>query len=333
MAKSSKSGVKILRSIVCPNCWREFPPAHVRFISESPRLRGDPVLGPLEQLRFRAMRFDAAGNAIDPDDARCNRIACPACHIEVPRALIELRSRPISVVGAPGSGKTNLLASGLWGLAQRARDFGLEVVDADPRFNTTLHRNQNQLFASLNSDADVTLPKTEEGGNELYRTVRINGNEEMVPRPSFFVTRQEGSASRNVMVLYDNAGEHFLAGATAIGSDSATRHLERSNAIIMVFDPMQDHRFRSRFATGIDAPHTAGHQRQELVFTEAIARIRRLRGLDPSAPVSIPIVVTLTKADAWADSALGNAATASVSTKSPFLIQPLSSREISLALE
>ena len=305
MVTVSKSGVKIRRSIVCPNCWREFPPAQVRFIAESSRLRGDPVLGPLEQLRFRAMRFDAAGNAIDPDDARCNRMACPTCHIEFPRALIELRSNPISVVGAPGSGKTNLLASGLWGLAQRAHDFGLEVVDADPRFNTLIHRNESLLFANNDSVQDVTLPKTEVGGNELYRTVRINGTEEMVPRPSFFITRHAGTERRSVMVLYDNAGEHFLPGSTFAGSDSSTRHLERSSAIVMVFDPMQDLRFRKRYAAGVDAPHTSGHERQELVLTEAIARIRRLRGLDPTAPVSIPVVIALTKADAWANSALG----------------------------
>lgn len=305
MPGRTKAEELLRRSIVCPNCWREFPPAQVRFIAESLRLRGDPVMGPLEQLRFRPMRFDAAGNAIDPEGVRCNRMACPTCHIEFPRALLELQQVPISVVGAPGSGKTNLLAAGLWGLAQRAQDFGLQVVDADPAFNTAIHRNETLLFATEDPAQDVTLPKTDIGGSELYRTVRIAGADEMVPKPSFFLVRRVDEAKHAIMVLYDNAGEHFMPGTSVDMAATSTRHLERSSTIIMVFDPLQDQRFRQRYSSGHQAPFTSGHERQELVFTEAVSRIRRLRGLDPASPISIPIVVALTKADAWADEALG----------------------------
>lgn len=305
MATAKDSGTSLRRSVVCPNCWREFPPTQVRFIAESVQLRGDPIAGPTEQLRFRAMRFDASGNAIDPNDGRCTRIACPRCHIEFPRALLELRQIPISVVGAPGSGKTNLLASGMWGLAQRAADFGLEIVDADPRFNALLHRNESLLFATRDPSADVTLPKTDVGGNDLYRSVRIGGQTETLTKPSYFVTRHKDETRRSVMVLYDNAGEHFLPDSQFAGAEIATRHLERSSAIVTVFDPLQDARFRDRFADGFDAPHTGRHERQELVLTEAIARVRRLRSLDPTAPIPIPLIIALTKADVWADKALG----------------------------
>ena len=304
MSTTSTSGAKLRRSIVCPNCWREFPPTNIHFIAESPTLRGDSVAGPDEQLRFRPMRFDATGNALDPDDGRCTRIACPHCHIEFPRALMEIRSTPISIVGAPGSGKTNLLASGMWGLARRAADFGMEVVDADPRFNATLHRNESLLFATQDPSADVTLPKTDLGGNEIYRTVRINGQTELLPRPAYFIARHAEEDRRSVLVLYDNAGEHFMPGSQSAGAESSTRHLERSTAIIIVFDPLQDARFRKRFAPDFDSPYNSGHERQELVLTEAIARVRRLRSLDPAAPIDIPIVIALTKADAWAPKAI-----------------------------
>jgi hypothetical protein len=304
MTGRTKADDLLRRSIVCPNCWREFPPAQVRFIAESPRLVGDPVMGPLEPLRFRPMRFDASGNAIDPHDVRCNRMACPTCHIEFPRALLELRQVPISIVGAPGSGKTNLLAAGMWGLAQRAQDFGLQVVDADPAFNTAIHRNESLLFATEDPTQDVTLPKTDIGGSELYRTARIAGAEEMVPKPSFFLVKRVDEQRHSMMVLYDNAGEHFMPGTPLSMAATSTRHLERSSAIVMVFDPLQDHRFRQRYAPGHVAPFASGHERQELVFTEAVSRIRRLRGLDPAEPISIPIIVALTKADAWADAAL-----------------------------
>lgn len=296
-------GASLRRSIVCPNCWREFSPVEVRFVAESPTLRGDPVLGPDEKLRFRPMRFDASGNAIDPDEARCSLVACPRCHIEFPRALLELRSLPISVVGAPGSGKTNLLASGMWGLARRAADFGLEVVDADPRFNAVIHRNESILFAAASPDSDVTLPKTDTAG-DLYRTARIGGQFELLPRPSYFIARHSDDADRSVLVLYDNAGEHFMPGSRVAGAESSTRHLERSAAIVLVFDPLQDARFRARYAPDFEAPVAESHQRQELVLGEAIARVRRLRALDPAAPVNIPLVIALSKADAWAPRAI-----------------------------
>lgn len=305
MQAPTRTGVKIRKTIICPNCWREFPPQRARFISESPRLLGDPIAGPAEQMRFRAMRFDAAGNAIDPDEARCNRMACPSCHLEFPRAMVELPECPISVIGAPQSGKTNLLASGLWNLAQRSHAYGLEFVDADPRFNEVLHRNENLLFASATSDMDVTLPKTDVGGADLYRYVSIDGNSEMMPKPMYFLVRHDGTERRSVTVLYDNAGEHFLTNPSEALAESSTRHLERSRALLMVFDPIQDLRFREALASGIDAPRASGHQRQELVFNEAIARVRRLRGLDPVGPIEIPVIVALTKADVWADKAFG----------------------------
>jgi hypothetical protein len=108
------------------------------------------------------------------------------------------------------------------------------------------------------------------------------------------------------MVLYDNAGEHFMPGASPANFASSTRHLERSRCIVMVFDPLQDQRFKARFAPGYAAPRTPWHERQELIFTEAVARIRRLRSLSPSEPISVPIVVALTKADVWANGALGD---------------------------
>jgi hypothetical protein len=301
---SAVPGPKLRRSIVCPNCWREFPSVHVRFIAESPALRGDPVAGPSEALRFRPMRFDASGSALDPEGARCTRMACPHCHAEFPRALLELRSTPISVVGAPGSGKTTLLAAGMWGLSRRAADFGLELFDADPRFNMVLHRNESILFDTQDPAADVTLPKTDVGGNELYRVARVGGRPELLPRPAYFVSRHEESQDRSLMVLYDNAGEHFLPGAKEASAESSTRHLERSTAIVIVFDPIQDARFRRRFAQDFEGPAPSGHERQEIVLSEAIARVRRLRSLDPAAPISIPLVIALTKADEWAPRAI-----------------------------
>ncbi len=293
----------LLKQVACPNCWRTFHPAEVQFVAESHDLRGDPVLGPTEQLRFRAMRFDPAGNALDPHEGRCHRIACPACHLEMPRATLEVTQLPISVVGSPGSGKTNLLAAATWRLRREGGRYGLEFLDAEPGFNEPLHRAESRLFAQADPDADVTLAKTDVGGAELYHTVRVGGQREMLPRPGFFRLRRTDGDGQSMVVLYDNAGEHFLPGADAT-ERPATRHLERSAAVVIVFDPLQDLRFRGRHAP-VDTAASDSHERQELILGEAIARMRRLRLLDPSAPVSVPLVIALTKADAWGNAVLG----------------------------
>ena len=311
------------KSIICPACWREFPPGMVKFIATSEQFQADPIAGPGEPLRFRAMRFDSLGNALDPGDSRCSGLACPHCHSEFPRVLLELPPMTISIVGAPTSGKTNLLASGLWRMAQRAGELGCSIMDPEPRFNTILHRNEDILFSADRTDSVLILPKTEVSGPALYRTVHINGTAEMAPRPAFFVVGV-GSGPKSVMVLYDNAGEHFMPGGRTALSDSATRHLERSAVIIVVFDPLQDRRFRQRFAPHATGPGMDGHQRQELVFSEAIARVRRLRSLAPADPIDIPIVVALTKADVWGRNALGDAWTQVEGTAA----KPLGSSEV-----
>ena len=132
-----------MRSIVCPWCWEACQPSALKFIAESATLVGDHLAGVAEGVRFRTLRLDADGSALDPDGGRCNRVACPTCHGELPRSLIELPSVPISIVGVKGSGKTNLLAAGLWTLARHAGRIGLHWTDADPRFNQVLHRNES----------------------------------------------------------------------------------------------------------------------------------------------------------------------------------------------
>lgn len=296
----------LLRQIACPHCWRAFKPESAYFISEGAGLLGDPVLGPNEQLRFRAMRFDTSGNALDPEDARCTRVACPECHVELPRRLLEVPTTSVSVVGAPGSGKTNLLASGLWMLSHRGDDIGCGVVDTDPGFNVGLHSNQATLFMRGEADRDVTLPKTAVRGRDAYWTARVRGNEELLPRANFFSLSHRGHALSEALVLYDNAGEHYLPTQDASVAEISTRHLERSHAIVMVFDPLQNQGFREQYCGASVSSIATGHQRQELVLSEVVSRVRRVRGLDPSTPVSIPLIIALTKADEWAPQALGS---------------------------
>ncbi|MCL4191086.1 MAG: hypothetical protein KJZ87_05030, partial [Thermoguttaceae bacterium] len=110
------------------------------------------------------------------------------------------------------------------------------------------------------------------------------------------------------LCLYDNAGESFLPGQDT-ASNPVTRHLARSGAIFFTFDPTQDVRFR-RACAG----HTADIQmmertersqrensvRQETILVEAAQRVRRYAGLSHAAKHHRPLIVIVTKYDAWA---------------------------------
>ncbi len=276
---------KLVAQVPCPNCWHTFRPTDIRFISEHPSLQGDPTAGPAEGLRFRSSRFDLQGNGIDPEDRVCTRVACPRCHIEMPRALLEADTRFLSVVGAPGSGKTCLLGAASWSLREYAGEYGCTWVDVDPRLNALLHTYETGLFIP-GSHAPKKPAKTEMGGANLYNQMNVGGRVQITPRPMYFRvgTRLSGTS---ILTLYDNAGEHFLP-----GPDNAeplhTGHLGRANALIFVFDPTQ-------------ARHAGGVSRQELILIEAMARVRRYAGINQAAKLAVPLIVVLTKADVWAN--------------------------------
>jgi len=294
-----------------------FAPSEVLFVAEDARLVGDPVAGPAQQLRFLPTRFDVGGAALDPEGARCTRVACPRCRIEFPRAMIELPSTFISVVGAPGCGKSHLLAAMTWGLRRERARTGACMVDTEPKLNARLHRDENILFGAPDSNEIVRLAKTEISGDALlYRTVRVKDKEETLPLPLIFTLHQGAQAlgelvtnelnivesakhEASLVVLYDNAGEHFLPGADE-STQPVTRHLSQSRAILFVFDPTQDPRFRA--AVGM-SENGGVNIRQDLVLTETFARVRHHRSRHAADDLDVPLILVLSKADAWSKAA------------------------------
>ncbi|NBX25436.1 MAG: hypothetical protein EBQ99_05225 [Planctomycetes bacterium] len=282
----------------CPSCWHALRPADALFIAEDPRLLGDPVAGADEALRFLPSRFDLTGAALDPEGARCTRLACPRCRREIPRSMLELPATIVSVVGAPGAGKSHLLASAIWSMRRDADRLGLQVIDAEPRLHARLHAWENRLFGS--AEGPRRLEKTETSGGQGYASVRIEGRTEVVPAPFVFTLRRAAETTpATSLVLYDNAGEHFLPGADD-ALRPVTRHLGRSEAIVFVLDPTQDPGFRA--AVGLP-PSTQPPVRQDLVLSEMAARIRHHRGRRTDERLDVPLVIAMAKADLWAATA------------------------------
>ena len=290
----------LVRRLHCPHCWQGFAPSDALFVSEDPRLLGDPVAGADEPLRFLPSRFDLTGAAIDPEGARCTRLACPRCRQEFPRAMLEVPASIVSVVGAPGAGKSHLLASAAWSLRREGVRLGVEMTDAEPRLNARLHEAENLLFASADPQRAVRLAKTETAGGGGYRAVRLDGRDETVPVPFIFAVRSHGlQRAERLLVLYDNAGEHFMPGADD-AMRPVTRHLGRSEGVVFVLDPTQDPGFRR--AAGLPEGN-AVTSRQDLVLAEMASRIRHHRGRRTDEACDVPLVIAMAKADLWAKAA------------------------------
>lgn len=302
----------LLQKVTCPHCWELFPPEDILWVSEHQDLLGDPKLGPEQQQRFLPSRFNVRGDAMDAKGFACHTLACPKCHLTVPRCMIELEPLFLSILGAPASGKSFYLASLTWELRKMlGQHFALSFSDADTVSNRLLNGYEESLF--MNSDPNSLIPlgnlirKTETQG-DMYDTVRYGSQIISYPRPFLFAVQpQDGHPNADkalkksrTICLYDNAGEHFEPGQDTTASPM-TRHLAHAAATFFVFDPTQDHRFRQKCQDAGDG-RLAGHSRtsrQEPVLQEAAARVRRYTGLRQNEKHSKPLIVVLTKFDTW----------------------------------
>ena len=304
--------------LTCPHCWQVFATDRILWVSESPDLLGDSRLGEAAQKRFLPVKFNATAQAIDADGFACHRLACPNCHLEIPRPFLEMPPFFVSIVGAPAAGKSYFLTSMAWQLRKiMPKYFHFSFTDADPEMNLRLQQYESQQFLPGELDKIVTIEKTEVYGDN-YNTVLLKGQQVAFPQPFAFTLvpakshpRQGQSAKiSRLLCLYDNAGESYLP-----GEDSAvrpvTRHLGLSDAIFFLFDPTQDARFRSACQGRASDPQMIGGAgsisdrirrspvRQESILAEMAKRVRSHRGFGIHEQQQPPLIIVMTKADAW----------------------------------
>lgn len=295
--------------IICPHCWEVFAPENSMWIASHPDLIGDARLGGDASQRFLPTRFNAAGNAIDAKGITCQDLACPSCHLPVPQGILQQIPFFMSIAGTPSCGKSYFLASMTWQLRQNLpKYFSISFSDADTTSNQVLNQYEDQQFFNENQDEVVKLAKTEEQG-DLYSTVQYEGQTVTYPRPFLFSARPNerhpnfanSDKISRLIGLYDNAGESFQPGKDTV-RNPVTRHLSVSKSLLFCFDPTQDPRFRQACAGKSsdyqisDSPVTT---RQETVFHEIIARVRRHQGIAETAKTDRILFILCTKFDSW----------------------------------
>lgn len=319
-AQEATRSLRLLATVTCPHCWHVYPPEDSLWISsDHPSLRGDPKLGDVPR-RFPAERFHVSGDALDATGRRCSALACPKCHLEVPRVLYEYRPFFVSIVGAPAAGKSFLLGAMSWTLrTSLPRKFRTAFLDADPALNLRLHEYERDLFLNPKADELVAIEKTQvQGMANLYDQVMFSPGEAPVSLPRPFVFRLEAAdrhpdagrrhLTARAVCLYDNAGESFLASARSDETRSI-EHLGHAHVTMFLFDPTQDMRFRQACRGRSEDPqmkvreHTFSQEAailQHTILENAAARMQKLRNLGYGDKHDGPLVVAVTKCDAWA---------------------------------
>jgi hypothetical protein len=311
----AKKRIKLQNRVVCPHCWQVFAPEGALYVAEHPDLRPDARLGSDAALRFFPSRFNVEGAAIDSRGFACHELACPNCHLVIPRPLFEIEPVFLSVLGAPASGKSYFLASMTWQLRKAfPKHFALTFGDADPQSTLLLHEYEQMQFLNPDQDSLVQIAKTGEQG-DWYDEVNFDGQNVRFVRPYLFalspLEKHPNFAASNklsrVICLYDNAGEHFLPGADK-GNVPVTRHLALSRAFMFLFDPTQDPRFRRACEGKTSDPQMLVRSqrtqresavRQETILHEAAQRVRRFAGLSMKDKYQRPLVIIVPKFDCW----------------------------------
>ncbi|MBP5641241.1 MAG: FHA domain-containing protein [Victivallales bacterium] len=295
--------------IVCPHCWHRFDVDEFLFIARHQSLIGDPVLGADAAQRFLPSRFTPEGNALDAAGMSCPDMACPRCHLRIPQAASEMPPLFLSIVGATASGKSYFLTSMTWELRNKlSQTFAISFTDTDAVNNQILNDFEETVF--LHSDADelVSLRKTELQG-DLYNQVLLDNMLINLPKPFIFTIMPSEHHPRyaevcekmsRALVLYDNAGEHFEPGMDSVDNPT-TQHLLHADTICFLFDPTKDVRFR-KYLNGIKDPQLDAHarvQRQEIILTEMINRIKKYSGLKATRKTAKTLLFIVAKFDVW----------------------------------
>lgn len=303
----------LLEEVTCPHCWAKFKPHATLWISDHSQLRGDPKLGRDAGRRFMPTRFTPQGLAIDETGNPCHQVACPTCHLTIPRDCLELNTWIISLIGPPASGKSYYLGA----LIHTLRDllpnrFKVSFTAPDTYANRYVNLYEQSMFANSRATTPIPLgeliPKTQEAGDH-YNRVFMGDEQLLYPQPVMFTLRPDPrhphvadpTSSARVLCLYDNAGESYLAGRES-ALKSVTRHLSAANLLLFLFDPTQDHNFRERFLRPrgmLNDNDPIKIRQQENVINEAANRVRLLANLSGSTRYNRPLFVVVSKQDLW----------------------------------
>ncbi|MBO5255315.1 MAG: hypothetical protein J6B07_05760 [Opitutales bacterium] len=282
----------------CPLCWLKFDLGDAMSIATHESLRGDPILGADEMLRFLPTSFNEDGVALDATGMPSPDIACPHCRKRLPPNYLELDQKIFSIVGAPSSGKSYYLSVLIHQLSLSLyKNFGIVMKDLDPSGNMLLSQMKNRLFSATRPE-DAILAKTALEGAMYERYPRF-GKMVSLPKPMTYSLAEDGKPKTS-MIFYDNAGEHFEPGLDIEQSPGAM-HVASSAAIFFLFDPAANRDFKSALGDYPDPQLSIVGRvdQQDTILSEMEVRIKRIKALDLDRRIDTPLAIIIGKCDMW----------------------------------
>lgn len=280
----------------CPHCWSPYYDGELLTIATHESLRGDPLLGDDEMLRFEANSFNGKGVPLDATETPCLERACPRCRLKIPHGLSDIPQAFISVLGSPGAGKSYFLAVLTNELQKKSFEkWNFHWKDADPTANAPLNSMRHRLFSARNA-VEAYLAKTSLDGH-LYSKVKLNGRPTLLPKPFTYILEGEARISQS-LTFYDNAGEHFQPGSDGT-ANPVTHHIAHAHLWCFLFDPSKDACFRKHLKASKDPQLSRRYptESQELLLSELENRIRVLHQLSPLGKLNTPLAFIVNKSD------------------------------------
>jgi hypothetical protein len=195
--------------------------------------------------------------------------------------------------------------------------FALGVTEPHPPSNRLAQLYENALFNHPSLDALVDIPKTQEAGAQWYQTVKFGEEVRQYPRPMFFQIAplnghpnggDKASRFARTLCLYDNAGESFEPGKES-PNNPVTQHMARSSGLFFMFDPTQEPLFLRACHGRTADPQVEENMRdrgqdavvdpQHVILSTADQNVKKYLGREIAKPLDVPLVVIVTKFDAW----------------------------------
>jgi hypothetical protein len=297
---NADAGIDREGPLVSPFCWERFDYGDILHIAQDERLIGDPVLGGAAMLRFSATRFDVKGHALDAYDQPCSSLADPHTRHALPYGFLHLPQIIFSIVGAPGSGKSNYLSSLIHRLQHSLySDFEMVLKDADPAQNAPLNDMKNCLFGR-GSREHAALLKTQLDGS-MYFKIKKDGRVLSFPRPFVYsLFQSQGDEGICNVVFYDNAGEQYEPGNSTSAIVGA-QHVAAADTLFFLVDPTTLSGFRQRLPNHPDPQLKSSSKMdsQDILLREMEIRMRKVLGAQSQEKIHKPLAMLLGKCDIW----------------------------------
>ncbi len=282
------------KSIICPYCFQRFPAGKVQwrcnsyFCKQQDKLEDDPAFFKyhqsvkLQQPHILGGRIKVKNGFAQCD--KCNEVTniriCPECHSALPDTKENII---ISIVGAPGAGKSYYVGTLLRQLRTHIHTFGCSF-----KYTT---KNDEKLYMSkfkANFDKGMKLEKTQQPTDE--------DNFLSANTPLLCDLRDKNGADRT-FTFFDAAGENFDDVAIM---DAVAKYIQHSTAILLLLDPLQIETVRNTLKTEnakADVREGETILSYDDILNNLISVIRSQKRMAKKTIIDIPLAIAFSKWD------------------------------------